>query len=73
MPARTSSTREFMGGSGPGVNKSDTDKRLAKLRDMLTGQVLVGTPQGAKTVFNTPREPGDYLVTITSFFPLISS
>jgi hypothetical protein len=39
-----------------------TDKRITKLRDMLTGQVLAGTPQGATTVFNTPLVPGSYRV-----------
>jgi hypothetical protein len=39
-----------------------TDKRITKLRDMLTGQVLVGTPQGSTTVFNTPLVPGSYRV-----------
>lgn len=39
-----------------------TDKRITKLRDMLTGQVLVGTSQGSTTVFNTPLVPGSYRV-----------
>jgi hypothetical protein len=39
-----------------------TDKRITKLRDMLTGQVLEGTPQGLTTVFNTPLVPGSYRV-----------
>jgi hypothetical protein len=39
-----------------------TDKRITKLRDMLTGQVLAGTPQGSTTVFNTPLVPGSYRV-----------
>jgi hypothetical protein len=39
-----------------------TDKRIARLRDMLTGQVLEGTPQGSTTVFTTPLVPGSYRV-----------
>jgi hypothetical protein len=39
-----------------------TDKRISKLRDMLTGQVLTGTPQGATMVFDTPLVPGSYRV-----------
>jgi hypothetical protein len=39
-----------------------TDQRVTKLRDMLTGQVLAGTPQGSTTVFNTPLVPGSYRV-----------
>jgi hypothetical protein len=39
-----------------------TDKRITKLRDMLTGQMLMGTPQGSTMVFNTPLVPGSYRV-----------
>ncbi len=39
-----------------------TDQRITKLRDMLTGQVLTGMPQGATTVFTTPLVPGSYRV-----------
>jgi hypothetical protein len=39
-----------------------TDQRFTKLRDMLTGQVLTGTPQGSTTVFTTPLVPGSYRV-----------
>ena len=39
-----------------------TDKRITKLTDMLTGQVLMGTPEGSTTVFNTPLVPGSYRV-----------
>ena len=39
-----------------------THKRITRLRDMLTGQVLEGTPQGSTTVFNTPLVPGSYRV-----------
>jgi hypothetical protein len=35
---------------------------VSKLRDMLTGQVLTGTPQGATMVFDTPLVPGSYRV-----------
>ena len=39
-----------------------TDKRITKLLDMLTGQVLVGTSQGSTTVFETPLTSGSYRV-----------
>lgn len=39
-----------------------TDKRITKLTDMLTGQVLTGTPEGSTTVFITPLVPGSYRV-----------
>ncbi|MCX6627959.1 MAG: hypothetical protein NTW28_10065 [Candidatus Solibacter sp.] len=39
-----------------------TDQRITKLRDMLTGQVLVGTSQGSTTDFTTPLVPGSYRV-----------
>jgi len=39
-----------------------TQKRFTKLTDLLTGQVLTGTPQGSETVFNTPLVPGSYRV-----------
>ena len=39
-----------------------TDKRIARLRDMLSGQQLAGTPQGDKMVFETFLRPGSYRV-----------
>jgi hypothetical protein len=39
-----------------------TEKRIVKLRDMLTGQQLVGTPQDSTTVFEIPLYPGSYRV-----------
>jgi hypothetical protein len=39
-----------------------TDQRITKLTDMLTGQVLTGTPEGSTTVFTTPLVPGAYRV-----------
>jgi hypothetical protein len=39
-----------------------TDKRITKLSDRLTGQVLTGTPEGSTTVFTTPLVPGSYRV-----------
>jgi len=37
-----------------------TDKRITKLTDLLTGQVLTGTPEGSTMVFTTPLVPGSY-------------
>jgi len=39
-----------------------TQKRFTKLNDLLTGEVLTGTPRGSETVFNTPLVPGSYRV-----------
>jgi hypothetical protein len=39
-----------------------TRQQFTKLTDLLTGQVLTGTPQGLETVFNTPLTPGSYRV-----------
>ncbi len=39
-----------------------TDKRITKLRDMLTGETLTGSEQGASTVFETPLKHGTYRV-----------
>ncbi len=39
-----------------------TDNRITKLRDMLTGQQLVGTSQGSTTVFEMTLNPGSYRV-----------
>jgi hypothetical protein len=38
------------------------DKRIAKLRDMETGQELTGQQQGNTTVFDTPLTRGTYRV-----------
>lgn len=39
-----------------------TDKRITKLRDMLTGEVLSGSAQGPNTVFETQLKHGAYRV-----------
>jgi hypothetical protein len=39
-----------------------TDKRITKLRDMLTGETLTGTSQGPNTVFETALKHGFYRV-----------
>jgi hypothetical protein len=39
-----------------------TDKRITKLRDMLTGETLTGTSQGPNTVFETALKHGSYRV-----------
>jgi hypothetical protein len=39
-----------------------TDKRITKLRDMVTGQELTGQTQGATTVFETQLTQGSYKV-----------
>jgi hypothetical protein len=39
-----------------------TDKRIARLRDMETGQELTGLPQGNTNVFETPLTRGTYRV-----------
>jgi hypothetical protein len=39
-----------------------TDKRIARLRDMLSGQPLAGTARGDKMVFDTFLRPGSYRV-----------
>ena len=39
-----------------------TDKRIARLRDMETGQELAGQPQGNSNVFETPLTRGTYRV-----------
>jgi len=39
-----------------------TDKRITKLRDMLTGETLTGSAQGPNTVFETPLKLGSYRV-----------
>ncbi len=39
-----------------------TDRRITKLNDLLTGEVLTGTASGSTTVFNTPLTPGSYRV-----------
>ena len=39
-----------------------TDKRIAKLRDIETGEELNGQPQGNTTVFDTPLTRGTYRV-----------
>jgi hypothetical protein len=39
-----------------------TEKRITKLRDMLTGEVLTGSAQGANTVFETALKHGMYRV-----------
>ena len=39
-----------------------TEKRIAKLRDMETGQELAGQPQGNTNVFETPLTRGTYRV-----------
>ncbi len=39
-----------------------TDKRITKLRDMLTGEILSGSALGPSTVFETPLKHGAYRV-----------
>jgi len=39
-----------------------TDKRFTRLRDVLTGAILTGQPQGNALVFTTPLELGKYRV-----------
>jgi hypothetical protein len=39
-----------------------TDKRITKLRDMLTGETIGGTAQGPNTVFETALKHGSYRV-----------
>ena len=39
-----------------------TSRRITKLNDLLTGEVLTGTASGSTTVFNTPLTPGSYRV-----------
>ena len=39
-----------------------TDKRITKLRDLLTGETLTGTAQGPNTVFETSLKHGSYRV-----------
>jgi len=39
-----------------------TDKRITKLRDLLTGEILNGTSQGPNTVFETALKHGSYRV-----------
>ena len=39
-----------------------TDKRITKLRDMLTGETLTGAAQGPSTVFETSLRHGSYRV-----------
>jgi len=39
-----------------------TDKRIAKLRDLLTGRELTGQPRGDKMVYDTFVRPGRYSV-----------
>ncbi|HVN05299.1 MAG TPA: hypothetical protein VMT86_12820 [Bryobacteraceae bacterium] len=39
-----------------------TDKRITKLRDILSGEVLTGQPQGNATVFAVPLEKASYRV-----------
>jgi len=39
-----------------------TDKRITKLRDLLTGETLTGTSQGPNTVFETALKLGAYRV-----------
>lgn len=39
-----------------------TDKRITKLRDVLTGEELAGASQGSTTVFETPLTQGVYRV-----------
>jgi hypothetical protein len=40
----------------------NTGRRITKLNDLLTGEVLTGTASGSTTVFNTPLTPGSYRV-----------
>ena len=39
-----------------------TDKRITKLRDLLTGETLTGSAQGPSTVFETSLRHGAYRV-----------
>lgn len=39
-----------------------TDKRIAKLRDLVTGRELIGQPRGDRMVFETFTRPGAYSV-----------
>jgi hypothetical protein len=39
-----------------------TDKRITKLRDLQTGQVLAGTDHAGSTAFEMPLNPGSYRV-----------
>ncbi len=45
-----------------GTARIVTDKRIAKLRDLLTGRELAGQPRGDKMVFDTFVRPGSYSV-----------
>jgi len=47
---------------GPVETKIITDKRISKLRDIETGEELVGRPQGNTTAFETPLTRGTYRV-----------
>ena len=38
------------------------DRRIAKLRDLVTGRELVGQPRGDRMVFDTVVRPGAYSV-----------
>jgi len=39
-----------------------TDKRISKLRDLQSGQLLTGTERGDITTFEMPLAPGSYRV-----------
>jgi hypothetical protein len=39
-----------------------TDKRITRLRDLRSGQLLSGTERGGGTAFEMPLNPGSYRV-----------
>jgi hypothetical protein len=45
---------------GSGQARVVTDKRISKLRDMVTLRELVGQPRGDRMVFDVPVRPGTY-------------
>ncbi len=45
-----------------GMVRLVTEKRIARLRDLLTGRELVGQPRGDRMVFETMVRPGSYSV-----------
>jgi hypothetical protein len=45
-----------------GTARVVTDKRIARLRDLVTGRELVGQPRGDRMVFETFVRPGSYSV-----------
>lgn len=46
----------------PGVARVVTDKRIARLRDLVSGRELIGQPRGDRMVFDVFVRPGSYSV-----------